>query len=145
MPTPSEHLAPLGILIGTWDTTIVPANPDGSDGAPSQAIDVYEWSPNGQFLYHTVDAMMGGERVQSMEVAAAEPSSGRYVTHSYDADGSVNRFSATLSDRAWRLTGEAQRFSGQFNADGTVLTGYWEQRTDAGSWSPLMKVTLRKR
>ena len=92
MATPSEKLAPLGVFIGTWDTTIVPANPDGSDGAPSTATDIYEWSPNGQFLYHFVDAMMGGERMQSMEVAAAGGASGAYRTHSFDADGSVNSF-----------------------------------------------------
>jgi hypothetical protein len=145
MAAPSDKLAPLGIFIGTWDTTIVPNNPDGSDGAPSQATDTYEWSPNGQFLYHFVDAMLGGERMQSMEVAAAQHAAGHYLTHSYDADGTVNSFSATLSDRTWLLTGDTQRFTGQFNEEGTVLTGQWEQRGDAGNWSPLMTVTLRKR
>lgn len=144
MPKPSDKLAPLGIFIGTWDTTILPANADGSDGESSQAIDMYEWSPNGQFLYHTVDATMGGERMQSMEIAALEPLSGNYVTQSYDADGTVNRFHATLDNRNWRLTGETQRFDGQFNADGSVLTGQWEQLLDS-AWAPLMRVTLLKR
>jgi hypothetical protein len=144
MAEPSPRLAPLSVLIGTWDTTIVPFNPDGSEGQSSKATDIYEWSPNGHFIYHTVDAMMGGERVQSMEVIAAEPSTGTWLTHSYDADGSVNSFTAELRDHTWLLTGDTQRFTGQVDASGVELSGQWEQRSHA-DWSPLMKVTLRKR
>jgi hypothetical protein len=144
MEQPSPKLAPLAMLIGTWDTTIVPFNPDGSKGQMSKATDVYEWSPNGHFIYHTVDAMMGGERVQSMEVIAAEPSTGTWLTHSYDADGSVNSFTADLRDHTWFLTGDTQRFTGQLDAAGRELSGQWEQRSHS-DWPPLMKVTLRKR
>jgi len=144
MAGPASSLAPLAALIGTWDTTIVPLNPDGSEGQASKATDIYEWSPNGHFIYHTVDAVMGGERVQSMEVLAAEPSTGTWLTHSYDADGSVNSFTAQLRDHTWFLTGDTQRFTGQFDADAVELSGQWEQRSHS-DWSPLMKVTLRKR
>jgi len=87
---------------------------------------------------------MGGERVQSMEILAAEPSTGTWLTHSCDADGSVNSFTATLRDHTWLLTSDTQRFTGQIDEPGTELTGQWEQRSHS-HWSPLMKVTLRKR
>jgi hypothetical protein len=134
----------LDILVGVWDTTITPLQPDGSPGEPSEAIDAYRWSANGLFLQHDVDADMAGERVLSMEILAVEPDSGRYVTRSYDADGSMNDFVAELDGREWRLTGEEQRFSGAFSPDGQRLEGEWEQRGNAG-WSRLMRVSLRKR
>ena len=102
----------LEILIGVWDTTITPINPDGSLGVPSQAVDAYQWSANGLFVQHDVDASMDGQRVLSMEILAVEPDTGRYVTRSYDADGSMNDFVAELDGRNWRLVGAEQRFSG---------------------------------
>lgn len=134
----------LDILVGVWDTTITPIEQDGSPGEPSQATDSYKWSANGLFLQHDVDANMAGERVQSMEILAVDPDSGRYVTRSYDADGSMNDFTAELDGQNWRLTGEEQRFSGAFSPDGQRLDGEWEQRGDAG-WTGLMRVSLRKR
>jgi hypothetical protein len=134
----------LNILIGTWDTTITLLNPDGSEGEKSPVTDAYEWSPNGHFLYHDVDATMGGKRMQSLEIIAPRED-GRYQTRSYDADGSINDFTAALDGRAWTIDGEVQRFRGTFSEDGQTLTGGWEQRGDDGGWSPLMTVVLKKR
>ena len=134
----------LDILVGVWDTTITPIEQDGSLGEPMPAVDAYRWSANGLFLQHNVDAQMGGQRMQSMEILAVEPETGRYVTRSYDADGSMNDFVAELDGREWRLSGQAQRFSGAFSPDGQRLDGEWEQRGDAG-WSRLLRVSLRKR
>ena len=134
----------LDILVGVWDTTITPIGVDGSPGQPSQAIDAYAWSANGLFLQHDVDATMDGQRVRSMEILAVEPDTGRYITRSYDADGSLNDFVAELDGHVWRLIGAQQRFSGAFSPDGQQLSGQWEQRGDAG-WAPLMRVALRKR
>lgn len=133
----------LEILVGVWDTTITPIEADGTAGAPSQAIDSYQWSANGLFLTHDVDANMAGERVQSMEILGIDPD-GRYVTRSYDADGSMNDFVAELDGRNWRLIGQEQRFSGAFSADGQRLEGEWEQHSGTG-WVPLMRVALHKR
>ena len=134
----------LDILVGVWDTTITPIEQDGSLGEPTQATDIYTWSANGLFVEHHVDANMAGERMQSMEILAVEPETGRYVTRSYDADGSMNDFVAELDGREWRLTGQVQRFSGAFSPDGQRLEGEWEQRSEAG-WTRLMRVLLRKR
>jgi hypothetical protein len=140
----SEKMAPLAVLIGAWDTTITMLNPGGSDGDSSSATDIYEWSANGHFIEHRVDAMMGGKRIQSLEVIAAEPSTHVWLTHSYDPDGTVNAFTADIRDRTWLLNGDTQRFTGQFSADGRELKGQWEQR-EHSVWSPLMTVRLRKR
>lgn len=134
----------LDILVGTWDTTITPLGPDGAAGEPSRATDSYAWSANGLFLQHDVDAVMDGQRVQSMEILAVEPDTGRYLTRSYDADGSMNDFVAELDGNVWRLIGAQQRFSGTFSPDRQELAGGWEQRGAAG-WTPLMRVVLRKR
>ena len=63
----------LNVLVGTWDTTITMLNPDGAAGDVSSAIDAYAWSPNGFFLMHDVDATMGGQRLQSLEIIEGAP------------------------------------------------------------------------
>ena len=110
----------LNVLLGTWDTTITMLNSDGSDGEVSKATDIYSWSPNGFFLLHDVDATMGGERFQSLEIIAVDKD-GRYATRSYDGDGSINDFIAELDGKDWRIKGELQRFSGSFSDDARNL------------------------
>lgn len=129
----------LDILVGVWDTTIIPV-----DDEPCKATDTYAWSGNGLFLQHDVDARMGSERMRSLEIIAVDPSDGHYLTRSYDADGTMNDFRAELDGRHWRLIGQQQRFSGVFSAGGEMLEGDWEQFGNEG-WKPLMRVTLRKR
>ena len=79
-----------------------------------------------------------------MEIIALDPAGTGYATRSYDADGSVNDFTAELTGSAWRITGSEQRFAGNFSADWQTLTGRWEQR-DGSEWRPLMTVALVKR
>lgn len=45
---------------------------------------------------------------------------------------------------AYRIDGDAQRFSGAFSGDGQVLSGQWMQRVGDG-WIPFIHVALRKR
>jgi len=137
----NDDLAQLGFLIGTWDTTILAA--DGT--APTSAIDIYAWSANGQFIEHQVTADLGtGPPVQSLEVIAAS-GVGTFTSHSFDPDGSVNTFALTLTGRDWSIVGQAQRFSGSFDASFTRLDGEWEQKSDEQGWHSLMTIALRKR
>lgn len=137
------RLAALAALVGDWTTTITMLEADGTAGAVSRASDIYRWSANGRFVEHHVDAEMDGTRIRSLEVIALDPAGQGYVTRSYDPDGSFSDFTAVLEGRSWQITGEVQRFRGNFSEDGGTLTGQWEQQAD-GRWSPLMTVTLRR-
>lgn len=144
MTFPSKSHERLDVLSGIWDTTITMLDEAGQDGDVTRATDAYRWTGNGHFLLHDVDASLGGTAVQSVEVIAVDGASGCYSTRSYDADGGINDFTAALSDHDWTMIGNVQRFVGRFGDDWQTLTGQWEQR-HYGHWSPLMKVSLRKR
>jgi len=143
MKFPSETHERLNRLAGLWDTTITALNADGSAGAVSMASDIYTWMPNGQFLMHDVDAVMGSERTQSSEIFAVD-AAGHITSRSYDADGSMNDFTATLDGSHYTITGETQRFSGAFSADGQKLEGRWEQH-DGANWLPFVSIVLLKK
>ncbi len=136
-------LAPLEFLIGTWDTTITTALPEGS---PTHATDTYAWSANGKFIEHRVDADLGnGQHGQSLEVLAAAPDGDGFTALSFDPDGTVSAFALALAGHEWTIDGAVQRFSGRFDAAFIRLDGKWEQRSDTNGWTPLMTITLCKR
>lgn len=129
----------LDVFAGSWDTTITMP-----DGATSEATDTYRWVSGGHFMLHEVDALVDGKRLQSVEMMVPDGEGGVSL-RSYDANGSVNDFTARLDGNGWSIEGEQQRFAGQFAKDGQTLSGAWQQRGDDGNWAPLMSVELRKR
>lgn len=141
---PSDHHRRLDILNGSWQTTITALEPDGSEGATSQASDIYSWLPNGHFLMHEVDAMMGSQRVQSVEIIGINATSDEFSSRSYDPDGSTNDFVSRIDGCDYVIDGEVQRFDGRFSDDGLQLTGTWVQLID-GHWRPLVRVVLDKK
>lgn len=140
----SEHHRRLNILAGAWDTTITMLGPDGSAGETSSASDIYTWMPNGHFLVHDVDAMMGEHRVQSTEIFGVDAASGAFFSRSYDPDGSTNDFISRIDGLDYTIDGEIQRFAGHFSEDGNTLRGEWKQLA-GDEWTPFVRIELRKR
>jgi hypothetical protein len=70
---------------------------------------------------------------------------GGYVQHYFDSRGVVRIYRMELSGRRWTLLRTeadfsplafAQRFQGEFSADGSVIEGQWEMSRDGGvTWS----------
>lgn len=141
---PTDHHRRLNILAGTWDTSIILLESDGSDGEASQAIDTYFWMPNRQFLIHDVDAMMGGQHVRSTEIFGVDQASRQFFSRSYDHDGSTNDFVSRIEGNDYAIIGQIQRFSGRFSENGRMLQGEWRQFHE-GDWRPFVRITLRKR
>lgn len=143
---PTSRHEHLDILAGTWKTTIGMLAPDGTPtGEEGHATDTYSWMANGFFLMHDVDAVMGGEKIRSLEIIGVDPETEGYISRSYDADGTTSDFTAELTDDQWRIAGRLQRFWGTFSDNYRTLTGRWQQRDDEmHEWQPLMSVTLRK-
>ena len=140
----SEHHRRLNVLYGTWQNTITALEPDGSEGETSRATDIYSWLPNGHFLMHEVDAMMGSQRVQSIEMIGIDSTSGEFFSRSYDPDGSTNDFISRIDGRSYMIDGKSQRFVGCFSDDGSQLTGEWTQ-LDGDHWKPFVRILLEKK
>ena len=131
-------------LVGRWKTTIKLVTSDSEEVGKSHATDVYSWSPNGNFLYHEVDAQMDGESHKSLEVIAINPDGDGFVSRSYDPDGSFSDYECWFKNEEWHIRGETLRFSGQFLDGGRILSGDWKQLTENKSWEPAMSVVLER-
>ena len=141
---PTEHHRRLNILAGAWDTSIVMIEADGSEGGRSQASDIYSWMPNNWFLVHEVDARMGDQRMQSMEIFGVDAMTGEFRSRSYEPGGTIHDFVSRIDGVDYTILGDVQRFAGTFENDGRVLRGEWEQFAD-GAWTPFIRIVLRKR
>lgn len=136
---PSEHHRRLNILAGAWDTAITMIEANGTEGGTSRA-----WMPNGHFLVHDVDAMMGDHHVQSTEIFGVDRASGEFFSRSYDPDGSTNDFVSKIEGLDYTIAGNVQRFTGHFSDGGRMLQGEWRQ-LQGDDWRPFVRIVLRKR
>lgn len=118
----------------------------GQPAAAIGAIDTYERVPGGALL-HLVDAHVGDQRVEGAELIGYVPELGRYATQYFGNDGPT-AYEAELAEAegrlTWTMSGERTRFTGTFNGDGTVITGFWELLADGSRWERWMDITLEK-
>lgn len=107
----AEHRA-LGILAGNWSTQGTIRASSEAAASEMRAIDRYQWLPGGFFMLHNVDALIGGEASQSIEVIGYDAEQGCYVSRSHGDRGASDGFTARLDKRAWEIDGAKVRFKG---------------------------------
>ena len=140
--------ARLEVLVGTWHTTGSTIATEYAPALEIDAIDTYEWLPGGAALLHTVDARVGDDRVEGAEIIGHDPHRGAYVTQYFGTDGPssyIARLADVEGDLVWSMQSARDRFTGVFDADGSAITGHWEQLAADGSWQPWMEITLNRR
>jgi hypothetical protein len=120
---PSQAVAALGRLVGTWDVA------GGAEGVVR-----YEWLPGNHFLLQHVDLTQFGEPVTGLEVIGhlhpfGEPIGEDVVSRFFDAAG--NTFDYVYEMDGDTLTiwagakGSPAYFRGTFAEEGRTLAGEW--------------------
>lgn len=136
------ELRRLQVFVGRWKTTGEILGGPTSPAAKLKAVDTYEWLPGGFFLLHRADARVGSQRVQLIEIIGAG-ANGALVTWSFDDQGNVGEYRASLRGGVWKIHGKSERFNGKFSKDRRTLTGTWERRRGS-KWTPWMEITLTR-
>ena len=137
----SNRMSRFEIFIGIWNTTGEVLATEGSAATTLSATDTYRWLPGRHFIAHEVDARFGNDPTRSMEVIGYDLVRKKYVTRSYDDQGTSEEFDVDLRARNWRILGGRMRFSGKFDTSGDKLTGMWERKGKSG-WRPWINLTL---
>ncbi|TVX92534.1 DUF1579 family protein [Paenibacillus agilis] len=91
-------LSQLNVFVGKWNTEGVVTDAVSGSTVTLKATDTYEWLPGGYFLIHHVDGQIGEAEVKAIEMIGYDASSQMYFTHSYDNQGNLNKYQATLLD-----------------------------------------------
>lgn len=135
-----SNMATLAPLVGKWATTITMRHPPEQKGQVHHAVDSYRWLAGERVLVHEVNAAMGGERVESLEVYSED--AGRIVSRNFAAGGEVSDYRAEMQSGAWRVEGESERFASTA-VEPDVIKGLWQTRVD-GAWIDWMIVELNR-
>jgi hypothetical protein len=143
-PGPRPEHKRLDVFVGRWETEGQITDPSSGRTSRLTAVDTYEWLPGEFFLLHRVDGRMGEAEVKAIEIIGFDASSRTYFTHSFDNQGRAAAYKATLEDGVWTITGDAERFRGEFSDDRKKLTGKWERSPDGSRWVPWMDIQLTK-
>lgn len=138
-----KALQALEALVGVWNTTGEIHPVGASPAGRLEATDSYEWMPGKRFLVHRVDARMNGQPARSMEIYGWDGKARKCVSRSYDDQGQMSDYTASLVDGRWRIQGETVRFDGHISDDGDTLTGVWELKGEDG-WSKWMTIRLER-
>src|SRR5690606_29543001 len=97
------------------------------------------WGNMPESSTYGVSAIWGSLR---MEVIGYDRTRRKYLSRSYDDQGSSEQFEVALTGKRWRIAGESVRFSGGFSADFYDLTGLWEYRGRKAGWQPWIRLRL---
>jgi hypothetical protein len=130
------------IFIGTWNTSGNVLAVGESPATTLSATDIYRWLPGKRFIVHEVDARFGHDVSRSIEIMGYDLQQRKYLSRSYDDQGTSEVFDIELRRRQWRILGQSVRFSGHFDAEGTELTGLWEMKASKRSWKPWIELRL---
>ena len=137
----------LSVLVGRWQTKGWTKGTAETPAARIDAEDIYEWLPGGWALLHRVDARVGEEHVEGVEIIGWDHDRGRYITQYFGSDGS-NSYIATLIEEdgalVWSMRSRTERFTGRFTHEGNTIDGHWELLDEHENWHPWMDITLTK-
>lgn len=142
-PKPSAEHRQLEAFIGKWKTEGMIHKTPLSPGGKLIGTDIYEWLPGNFFLVHRVDAQVGTQKNESLEIIGYDAESKHYTMYAFDNQGNRTPMQARLEDKIWKFTGETMRFSGTFSEDGNTITGKWELLHE-GNWLLWMDITLAR-
>jgi hypothetical protein len=135
----------LSFLIGKWKTNGETEADNKTPAVKFEGTDSYEWTLDGQFILHTVDVTMGGDRVQAMEfIGEFDEQTKKYTMRSFDSHGAYLEMKAHL-DGTGDLHIEGNNMRSILSVtDENNLTARWERSEDNKKWMSWMKLTLSK-
>ncbi len=139
-----SRLDALEPLVGEWSLEAVFPGAPPSDVRGSVS---FEWGPQRAFLVERWEVPIEAAP-DGVAVIANEEEGSRLVQHYFDSRGVTRRYETGVEGGVWTLTklspGFAQRFRGEFSADGRTIAGAWEKADDGSTWEHDFKLIYRR-
>jgi hypothetical protein len=147
--TRAQALARLAAFVGEWTEQVTLP---GAAPVQARGRTVFEWGPGGQFLLER-SQWPDPDFPDSLAIIAASPDGASYTRHYFDSRGVVRIYAMSFRDGIWTLVRDApdftplqfaQRFTGRFTDDGSVIHGAWETAGDGERWEHDFDLTYTK-
>ncbi|UYQ95776.1 hypothetical protein MKQ68_11750 [Chitinophaga horti] len=141
---PSAKKELLGKIIGRWitQTTVLPK--DGQPRFKTLGSDVYQWSPDGNFVVHTAYGIRDKSGFGAIEIIGYNTETGAFNSYNFNPDGSFNIDPLTIENDVWVWTGKKVRSTGRFSNDSNTFSVKHDITADGKTYEPFMDGTLSK-
>lgn len=135
--TTNQDLLILNKLVGKWKIEgWFKSDPDTT----VSGWETYAWLPGGHFLQSIgeTNTNVKGEEVGKYEglmiIGHNQSQAGHFTGHLFDSGGGTGEWLYEVTETAFNVSNAKFRFTGKFNRDNTVITGYWEVAKGNNEW-----------
>lgn len=131
----------LSVFLGEWRAEGTSfggtdqSGPARANGIPWVSTHSTRWHSGEFFLVQDEHAELAGKPFDTLSVFGVEPG-GALIDWTFDNNGFYRHYTLAVEGRTWLLTGETERATTLFSADGNAQTISWEWLRD-GAWLPL--------
>lgn len=141
---PAEKKALLDKIAGRWITQTNIHARHGKAASTVIGSDVWQWSPDGNFLLHVAYGIRDGSGFGGMEITGYNAKSGAFDSYNFNPDGSFSAGSLTIDKNTWIWNSDNVRTTGVMDAEGKTLTVKHEITTDGITYEFFMDGILTK-
>ncbi len=142
-PSRGKQHEALVVFLGQWHAEGQSyGSPDQPEDDPKSTAEswvsthVGRWHTGEFFLIQDERARTGGRPFDTLSVMGVDPQTGRYFARSFENHGFYRHYDVAVDGRVWTFSGETERATIEFSADGRTQTITWEWRP-RDRWLPL--------
>ncbi|CAN5492175.1 hypothetical protein BH09BAC3_BH09BAC3_38510 [soil metagenome] len=144
--TPAKELQQLSIFLGKWQ--VEGQNHENAPVGPGNKIngeETYEWMQGEFFMISKWDRQIGEVNHTGIGLIHYDTESGFFSADQYDNLGYNRTYLLVQDKNVWKLIGNNERATIEFNKNGNSFTENWDINSDDGAmWKPLCSLMGRR-
>lgn len=141
----------LNKIVGRWITQTNIHARDGQLASKVIGSDIWQWSPDGNFLLHIGYGIHDKNGFGAMEITGYNAKTGGFDSYNFHPDGSFSMGTLTINNNIWIWDGKDLRSSGKYvrtigvlDEDGKILTVKHEISDNGKTYELFMDGVLTK-
>ena len=141
---PKEKKELLNKIVGRW---ITQANIHARHGRPASkaiASDVWQWSPDGNFLVHTAYGIREKGSFGAIQITGYNSKTGDFDIYNFNQDGSISTETLTICNNIWIWKSKEVRTTGEMDSTCKILSVKHEITEDGKTYELFMEGFLTK-
>lgn len=141
---PKEKKELLNKIVGRWITQTNIHARNGQLASKVIGSDVWQWSPDGNFLLHIAYGIRDKTGFGGMEITGYNSKTGGFDSYIFNPDGSFSMGTLTIHNNTWIWNSKEVRTTGVMDGDGKILTVKHEITADDKTYQLFMDGVLTK-
>jgi hypothetical protein len=141
---PKDKKELLKKIVGRWITQTNIHARKGQAASKVIGSDVWQWSPDGNFLLHIAYGIRGKSGFGGMEITGYNAKTGGFDSYNFNPDGSFSMGTLTINNNIWVWNSEDVKTTGVMDGDGKTLTVKHEITEEGKTYELFMDGVLTK-